>query len=154
MKISTIVEKSVVSMADGEIVGVVKDFHIDVDRLRATAIVLGGPNGLGLLPLNTVKSFGADAITIEDTQVIQWATGQISAASGREASTLKKLSVVDGDGNTVGELQDISLDLPGGQITSLQVGKGAVFGIGGHKEDIPTASIRMIGPSLITIELQ
>ncbi len=152
MKISTLIEKPVVSMADGEVIGHVQDFHIDVEGLSATALIIGGPNGPGILPLNIIKNFGADAIIMENTNAIQWTTGRNSAAAGREASTLKKLPVVDGAGDTVGELYDISLDLPGGQITFLHVSKGGIFGVGGHKEDVPTINIRKIGPTMITVE--
>ncbi len=152
MKISDLIGKPVVSMADGEKVGVVKDLVIDPEKLHATAFLLGGAPGQGFLPLEAVKSVGADAITIESAHLIKWATGQLSTATGREACDLKNLTVVDGSGTALGKLLEIYIDLPSGRIVSLHVSGGGVFGIGGHSTDIPAANVRTIGASLITAE--
>jgi sporulation protein YlmC with PRC-barrel domain len=139
-------------MDDGEKVGVVKNLLIDTDALQATAYLLGGPPGQGVLPFDKVKSVGEDAITIESAQLIKWATGQLSSSIGRESSELLKLTVVDGEGTNLGEVQDMEVDLHTGHISTFSVGGGGVFGIGGHTEDLPASAIRAIGPNLITAE--
>lgn len=152
MKVSEIIGKSVVSMSDGEKVGTVQDVIIDSGQLRATAIVLGGTPGQGYLPFETVKSIGNDAVTIETAQVIQWAT-QVNAATGRPTADLKKLPVMDASGTELGKLQDILVDIPSGQIVSLLVAGGGVFGIGAHRQEITSTHLRAIGPAFITAEI-
>jgi sporulation protein YlmC with PRC-barrel domain len=151
MNISDLRGKWIVSMTDGEKVGTVKDVLIDTERLRATALVIGGGRGQGFLPLDRVKSFGPDAITIENADGIQWATGQLHDDTGREASDLMKLRVMDGSGTVTGAVHELSVDLPSGNVLTLNVRKGGVFGIGADRVDVPVSDIVSIGASLVTI---
>jgi sporulation protein YlmC with PRC-barrel domain len=151
MNISDLKGKWIVSMTDGEKVGTVKDVLIDTERLRATALVIGGGPGQGLLPLDRVKSFGPDAITIENADGIQWATGQLHDDTGREASDLMKLRVMDGSGTVTGAVHELAVDLPSGNVLTLNVRKGGVFGIGAESVDVPVSDIVSIGASLVTV---
>ncbi len=153
MNISELIGKPVVSMVDGEKVGVVKDVMIDADQLKATAILLGGIPGQGILPFEQVKSVGHDAITIDSAQAIQWATGHLSTAAGRKADELKKLPVMDSSGTALGGIQDIEIDVTTGRLLSMKVGGGGVFGIGGHSTVVGIAQIRAIGPAMITADV-
>jgi len=153
MNISDLIGKPVVSMIDGEKVGVVKDLLVDPDNLRATALSLGGIPGQGLLPFEHIKSVGVDALTIETAQAIQWATGQLSTATGRPMHELKKLPVMDSSGTELGGIQDIEIDVSTGRLLSMKVGGGGVFGIGGHSTVVAIAQIRAIGAAMITADV-
>jgi sporulation protein YlmC with PRC-barrel domain len=152
MKISDLRGKPIVSMTDGERVGTVKDVLIDTGKLQATALVVGGGRGKGFLPLDRVKSFGPDAITIEDTDGIQWATGQLHDETGREASELMKLHVMDGSGTVAGAVHELTFDLPSGNVVTLNVRKGGLFGIGAETVDVAVSDIVSIGASLVTVK--
>jgi sporulation protein YlmC with PRC-barrel domain len=152
MKISDLRGNAIVSMSDGERVGTVRDVLIDTGKLQATALVIGGRPGQGYLPLDGVKSFGPDAITIENADGIQWATGQLHDDSGREAGELMKLHVMDGSGTSTGTVHELTVDLPSGNVLTLSVRKGGVFGIGADNVDVPVSDIVSIGPSLVTVK--
>jgi sporulation protein YlmC with PRC-barrel domain len=152
MKISDLRGMSIVSMADGERVGTVKDVLIDTGKLQATALVIGGEPGQGFLPLDRVKSFGPDAITVENADGIQWATGQLHDDAGREAGELMKLRVMDGSGTETGVVHELTVDLPSGNVLTLNVRKGGVFGIGADSFDVPASDIVSIGASLVTVK--
>jgi sporulation protein YlmC with PRC-barrel domain len=152
MKISDLRGNAIVSMTGGEKVGTVRDVLIDTTKLRATALVIGGRPGQGVLPLEHVKSFGPDAITIDNADGIQWATGQLHDDTGREAGELMKLGVIDGSGTSTGTVHDITVDLPSGDVLTLSVRKGGVFGIGSDNVDVPASDIVSIGDSLVTVK--
>jgi sporulation protein YlmC with PRC-barrel domain len=152
MKISDLRGKPIVSMIDGERVGTVTDVLIDIGKLQATALVIGGDPGRGFLQLNRVKNFGPDAITIENADGIQWATGLLHDDAGREASDLMKLKVIDGTGTLTGAVHELSVDLPSGNVLTMNVRKGGVFGIGAESVDVPVSDIVSIGASLVTVK--
>lgn len=153
MNISELIGKPIVSMIDGEKVGVVKDLLIDSEQLKVTAVLLGGIPGQGLLPYEQVKSVGLDAMTIESAQAIQWSTGQLATATGRPMHDLKKLPVMDSSGTELGGIQDIEIDVSTGRLQSIKVGGGGVFGIGGHSTVVAIAQIRTIGAAMITADV-
>jgi len=152
MKIGDLRGKPIVSMAGGEKVGTVKDVLIDTDKLLAMALVIGGGPGQGFLPLDRVKNFGPDAITVEDSNGIRWATGQLHDDTGREASALMKLRVIDGSGTVTGAVHELSIELPSGRVLTMNVRKGGVFGIGAESVDVPVSDIVSIGDSLVTVK--
>ena len=152
MKISDLRGKPIVSMMDGERVGTVKDVLIDTSKLQATGLIVGGGRGDGILRLDGVKSFGPDAITIENADGIQWATGQLHDDTGREASELLKLRVMDGSGTVAGAVHELTIDLPSGNVVTLNVHKGGLFGIGADSVDVPALDIVSIGASLVTVK--
>ena len=154
MKISDLRGNAIVSMADGERVGTVKDVLIDTGKLQATALLIGGRPGQGYLPLDRVKSFGPDAITIKNADGIQWVTGQLHDDSGREAGELTNLRVIDGSGTETGTVHEVTIDLPRGNVLTLSVRKGGVFGIGADNVDVPVSDIVSIGPSLVTVKTE
>lgn len=153
LKANDLIGKPIVSIVDGEKVGVVKEVLIDPASLKATAILIGGPPGQGLLPFESVKSVGDDAIMIETTQMIQWATGPLSSAAGRTIHDLKKMKVMDSSGKEIGKVHEVEIDVPSGQIASVHISGGGVFGIGAHSADVNLAHIRAIGSELITVDV-
>lgn len=150
MTLEDIKDKPIVGLAEGEKIGVAHDFLIDPKQLRATALVLGGQPGQGLLPLTSIRSIGADAITIESATLIQWTTSQLKDENGRTGTDLLSLTVVDESGTVLGTGRSLALS-DTGELQNIEVHKGGVFGIGEHRLDISPAQIRNIGPKLITV---
>lgn len=143
-------KKAVVSVSDGLKVGTVKDLLIDTTTLAATDLLVSGDSGLGRVPIENIKEIGQDAIMIESSQEVLWATSKASFP-GRRAKELLGLPVLDSKGNVVGSVHE--LDFLDFRITALNVHSGGVLGIGATNKRIPAEEIRGIGPKLITVEL-
>lgn len=152
MKISELKGRPVVSMAEGRKVGVVVDARIDPRQMAVTSLTIGGDPQQGFLPLERIKSIGQDAITIDSTDAIQWATNRPMDELSRSASELMDLNVVDGSGTLVGQAREISAEMPSGKVTSIEVTKGGVFGLGASHLQFPVSAIVAVGPKLITVQ--
>lgn len=149
-KVSELLGRNVVSMAGGEKVGTVKDILIDTDSLTATALLIAGESGRGGLPFAEILAFGPDAITVEDTKSVFWASAT-KPGPGREAAEIKGLTVLNAAGVEIGTVHDI--ELVGNRVHSLEVRSGGVFGIGASDAAVTNHSIRNIGPKLVTVDV-
>ena len=143
------INKTVVSMADGATVGKVKDlvFH----GLEFTSLVVSGERGEGLLPFASIGKNGPDAITIESYTLVDWNAGRSLVPESRTAHDLKKLSVVDGQGNNLGHISDFTMNGKG-HIQEFVTRTEGVFGIGSQESVVSQSRVRAIGPEMITVE--
>lgn len=139
-----------VSVIDGLKVGTVKDLLIDITSLVTTDLLVSRDSGLGRIPIEDVKEIGPDAIMIESSQEVLWATSKASFP-GRRANDLLGSPVLDTKGNVVGTLHE--MDLMDFCIIALEVRSGGILGLGATNTRIPAEEIRGIGPKLITVEL-
>ncbi len=150
MTLEDIQGKAIVSLQEGERIGTAEDLLIDPVRLTATAVVLGGEPGQGLLPLEGIRSIGPDAITVESAGLVRWTTSQLKDENGRLGENILSLTVVDEAGNVLGtgRCLDFAAD---GKLQNIETHKGGVFGIGEQRIGISVDKIRSIGPKLITV---
>jgi sporulation protein YlmC with PRC-barrel domain len=144
-----IIGKPVISMADGEKVGDVKDLLIDTSSLAAVTLVVHGNEGNYYISWPRVKSVGADAITIEDKSILDKPEKVVEPI--REFRELNGTTVVDGTGTVVGTVRELVLD-DDGRIKSIEAKAGGVFGIGTKDSSISAQEVRSIGPRLVTFE--
>ena len=140
-----------VSMDDGAKVGTVDVLLVDPKRLLVTALVLTGATGSGVLPFESIRAIGADAVTIDSTEPIQWTTEPLPTEAGRRSEEILGLKVIDAGGVIGGTVHDLSFD-SAGAVTSIDVRSGGVFGLGGKEQTVPASTIRGIGASLVTVD--
>lgn len=152
MKASQVKDMPVVSMADGTKIGNVQDVLIDTAKLRLAALVLSGPGGKSLLPFASVRSFGADVITVESASVTQGIEGHGAVESRRSLRELTNLRVINGEGTHLGDLKDLEVGADG-QVTELAAHRGGLLGMGGASVTVPASAVRGVGPKIITVDM-
>jgi sporulation protein YlmC with PRC-barrel domain len=154
MKASSLKGMPVVSMADGVQIGSVDDILFDTAALRVAALLLSTAGGQSVLPFAAVRTFGADAVTVESTTTTQPAVDQPGAGNlPRALSDLMSLKVVNGEGVNLGDIRDVTIEQASGALTELEAHRGGVLGLGGSAVTIPASAIRGIGPDLVTVDM-
>jgi sporulation protein YlmC with PRC-barrel domain len=149
MRPKEFVGKRVVSMADGEEIGKVKDLVFT--GLDLTALLVKGDRGEGLLSYGAIGANGPDAITIESYTLIDWSAGPALAPESRTIHEIEKLKVMDAEGNMIGHMHDFTMNSKG-VIEEIAVRTDGVFGIGAHETVVPGSRVRAIGADMITVE--
>jgi sporulation protein YlmC with PRC-barrel domain len=151
MKASELKNRPIVSLNDGVKVGEVSDLMLDATHVKVSSLVLVGHEGSSVVPFAAVRHIGTDAVTIEDSRIVQ-APADTNEISERGIGTLTGQSVMNQSGAIIGSVDDVEFDETNGQITALLMHRGGVFGIGGAYESVPASAIRGIGPHLITVD--
>ena len=149
MKENDFVGKPVVSMSDGAKIGKVRDMVFK--GLDLTSLVVNGERGEGLLPIGLIGTNGPDAITIESYTVVDWNAGRLQDPDSRNTHDLRKLSVVDADGNMLGKMHELTMNAKG-RVEEISVRTEGVFGIGAHETLVAASRVRAIGTDMITVE--
>jgi sporulation protein YlmC with PRC-barrel domain len=149
MKDKDFIGKAVVSMGDGAQVGTVKDLVFR--GLNLAALVVDGECGEGLLPYGSVGKNGPDAITIDSYTAIDWNAGRVVEPDSRSTHDLRKLSVVNAEGQILGHMHDFTMNSKG-HVQKIYVRTDGIFGIGAHKEVVAGSRVRAIGSNMITVE--
>jgi sporulation protein YlmC with PRC-barrel domain len=152
MRASTLKDKPVVSMADGAQVGTVEDVLFDPAELRLMGLALRGQSGKSILPFDSIRSIGADAVMVESAAETQGAGGQAIQDTMRGLGEITSLSVVNAEGTLLGKVKEVEID-EDGRLAQLEAHRGGVLGIGGTDVTVPPSAIRSIGPKLITVDM-
>ena len=153
MDASTLKDMPVMSMADGAKVGTVRDFLFDTAKLQVVALVLTSAGGEAILPLETVRSIGDDAIMVEHATATQGPTGQAPLVGLPGLDDLLSLQVVNSAGTHLGQVRGVEIDPVGGRLVSLTVHRGGLLGVGGTSVTVAATAIRAIGPKAVTVEI-
>jgi sporulation protein YlmC with PRC-barrel domain len=152
MKASALKGRGVVSMADGVQIGRIEDVLFDTVALRVAALALATTGGRSILPFSSVRSLGADAVTVESASAVQPEQG----AAGnplRGLGDLQGLKIVNGEGDYLGQVRDVVIEQSSGTLTEFEAHSGGMLGLGGTSVTIPSAAIRGIGPDLVTVDM-
>ena len=152
MNANTLKGMPVVSMADGAKIGIVKDVVFDPSQLRATGLLLVMASGESLLPFESVRSIGADAVMVETTTTTSGVGMQGALEDLCGLAEVVGLPILSGEGTHLGQVTDVAIDPGDGHITGLAVHRGGMLGIGGTRVMIEGSAIRGIGPSVVTVE--
>lgn len=141
---------AIVSIGEGATLGHIDDVLIDTKALRIDAFHVKGDKQQFVVPFARIKSVGADAVTIENSQVTQAASGG-SSGSVAGLDRLKRLKVVDEAGTHLGTVSGIEVDQVTGQVLGLAAHKGGLLGLGGETTTIAAGDIRSIGAEVMTV---
>jgi sporulation protein YlmC with PRC-barrel domain len=116
---------AVVSIEQGEKVGVVDNVLFDLDPKRVIAFKLIKPgllrSGNFILPMEDVESVGPDAVMIRNRDRIREQKGDRDYQNRPDLTSLSKLRVVTQDGTYVGTLATVQFEPKTGLITHLEV---------------------------------
>ena len=153
MKASALKDMPVVSMADGTQVGTVADVLLDAASLHVVALLLSAQSGQALLPFGSIRSIGADAVTIDSAAVTQGLTGRAAPEGTHGLGDLNGLSAVNGEGTLLGAVKEVEIEPAGGRLIELAVHRGGVLGLGGTSTSVLASTIRGIGAKLVTVDL-
>jgi sporulation protein YlmC with PRC-barrel domain len=154
MKASALKNMAVVSMTDGVQIGRVEEVLFDTAELRVAALMLTTTGGRSVLPFASVHRIGADAVTVESAMAAQAAGSQDGAGNVlRGLQDLLGLKVVSGEGTSLGDVRDVTIDPAGGALTELEAHRSGMLGLGGSSVVVPASAIRGIGPALVTVDL-
>jgi sporulation protein YlmC with PRC-barrel domain len=140
--------RQVISIAEGTKVGNVRDALLDTATHFVAGFVVGGDRGEVVLPFGKIAKIGPDAIMIEGAS----ATQSGGADGLRKLSDLQKLDVMSSEGTALGNVGDLELDQDSGQILSLDVRAGGVFGLGAQKQTVTIGLVRSFGTDAITVD--
>ncbi len=152
MKASGLKNRPIVSLNGGVKVGDVSDLTLDSTNVQLSAILLTGHEGNSVVPYPAVRHIGPDAVTIDDSRIVQ-APANHGGIEERRTSSLNGLAVLDEKGTVIGSVDDLEFDEESGRVTALLIHHGGVMGIGGSHQKIAASAIRGIGPEMVTVDL-
>lgn len=152
MDIDKLKGMTVVSVSEGARLGRVEDVLLDTSALQIGALKIAHEGQQFVIPFNLIKSIGADAITVESSQVTQ-ATGD-AATSLVSLRDFKKLKIVDEFGTLLGVLSGVEFEQQTGKMQQLLVHKGGVLGLGGTTKTVDASQVRGIGRDVVTVSAE
>jgi len=152
----TLIGRAVVSVTDGEKLGLISNLQLDLTERIVLGFLMGGDGGIfnrekpSFVPFAQVRTFGRDAVTIQDKSGITIAEG----APHNTAATLGDLKkrVVSASGEVIGDGEDVAFDDASGAITALQLApQGGFLGIGAATHTVPIEEVVGFGRDVITV---
>jgi uncharacterized protein YrrD len=146
---------AVVSIEEGEKVGVVDNVLFDLDPKRVIAFKLIKPgllrSGAFILPMEDVESVGPDAVMIRNRDKIREQKGDRDYQNRPDLTSLSKLRVVTQDGTYVGTLATVQFDPKTGLITQLEVTGGGFMDRLRRNQIVDVAEAISIGTDVAVI---
>ena len=146
---------AVVSISNGEKVGVVDDILLDTNQRRIQSFVIGS-GGLfggktGIVDMADVRSIGTDAIMIEDRSVIHGSRDEDRYRAFPDVRAVTSLRVVTASGEFVGNLDTLQVEPASGAIAALEVAKGGLLGAFRSNNIIPVEQVISIGRDVAVV---
>lgn len=149
----TIIGLPVISLAEGVRVGQVRDLVFDPDQRRIAALVINDASwkqDAELVPLDRIRSFGRDAITIHDNR------GIVKAKSNRDlyrlfnsGIKLDGLLVMTEGGNYLGVIEEVILDDHAG-MSAYEISTGFAKDVNQGKCLVPAEEALTVGRDVAT----
>ncbi len=134
----------VVNLENGEVVGEIDQLYWNAPGGEITGIAIRGGHGVVYLPLDGIDRVGQDAIFIKGDRE---AIGQ----PVHEPRSLNGLTVYDQDGNELGSVNDLMIDLAHGRVSGLNVSGGLLRDIVQGRQFIPWEAAQL-GKDAIIVE--
>ncbi len=147
MDVKEIVDKAVVSIAEGAKLGYVRNVFFDPNGRRLTALEIQRDGERIVIPFQQINNFGTDAITVEQSQLV----ATITQPDWVAYDELKQRKVVDATGTLLGKIERVQIEPASGAIQALTVHEGGILGLGGTTRTVPSDAIRGVGAELITV---
>lgn len=142
---------TIVSVAEAARLGAISDVVFASEPSRVAALQVRGAGADFVIPFDQARSFGADAVTVESSQVTQMASAGGTFEGLPRLTQLLRVKVVDDAGTLVGTLQTIVVDPATGSVVRLVALRGGIFGVGGASTTIAVEAIRSVGSDVLTV---
>ena len=151
MDVRTLQGKAVVSLDDAERLGQVSEVLFATDTLRIAGFRVADQGGDYVLPFEGISSVGPDAITVENQDMVRRpaSVGSVDHLPG--LAQLMNLKVVDESGTYHGTVSAVDADTTTGVVTSLDLEKGGLMGLGKERQRIDPSEVRSVGHDVLTI---
>lgn len=141
MKAEELHGKSIVSMADGERLGIVEDIFIDPAMRKITMVTLNGLKGRAAADFADFQTIGPDAITVLDRSAMHQNSSMYATEPLLTLHQLHGLDAVTGAGETLGKVHFIEFDPQSGAITEIEATAPGFAGFGHKVLHIPADAI-------------
>jgi uncharacterized protein YrrD len=140
----------VISLEEGQQLGVVKDLVIDREETCIAAIVIS-PKGFfkenRVLPYAKVQSVGSHAVTLaKATRVDKGLSQQLTKLTGR---SLEGTRIITDKGNALGAVDDVIINSESGKIAFLEINGNLLEGILKKQATLSIEFIKTIGKDVI-----
>ncbi len=142
---------TIVSISEATRLGTITDVLFQTEPLRVAALQGAGEGTEFVIPFEDVRNLGADAVTVESSQVTQIASTGTAIGNLMGLARLRQLKVVDETGTLVGTVETARLDTATGRVEHLVAYKGGVLGVGRAATTIPVEAIRSVGVDVLTV---
>ena len=151
----TLIGQSIVSFAEGRKLDSVKDLLMSQtnDSIVALLVDEGGlMSSSRVVPLEAVKSFGRDAVVIQDAQAVTTASAdpEVKAILNRNDQLLGKKVLTD-TGDALGSISDMYFDDSDGRILGFEVSGGLLGDIAKGTSYLAVEEIERLGPDVIFV---
>ncbi len=143
-----LIGRQVVSIAEGERLGVVKDVLFDPTARTVVAFALGGESGESILAFGKVRRIGPDAVMVDQKADLQ--SGPTEGA--KRFSEVEKLPAISVDGVNLGSVADAEFDSERSFLLTVDVRSGGVLGIGQQKAVYSIDKVKSFGTSAVTLD--
>ena len=120
---------AVVSLAEGTKLGAVDHALYDPTTLHLRALQVTGGGQTFLVPLDQVRTIGADAVMVASSQATQAVAKGGAFGDLVDLGRLQRLKVVDASGTLVGTLHDLDLDPATGHALRIMVPASATWSV-------------------------
>lgn len=151
----TLIGQSIVSFAEGRKLDSVKDLLMSQNNDSIVALLVdegGLMSSSRVVPLEAVKSFGRDAVVIDDAQAVTTASAdpEVKAILNRNDQLLGKKVLTD-TGDALGGIADIYFDDSDGRILGFEVSGGLLGDIARGTSYLAVDEIERLGPDVIFV---
>ena len=143
---------AVVTIQEGIRLGTVKGVELDATAGRIAYLHVHGAETRadGVLPWESVRTVGADAITVESLAVVQEAIP--AAERDRVTPDVGDRPVMTESGTHLGRVTGYDVDETTGRIERYHVATGGFIGRLTHREiSFPPAAVRAFGPDAMVV---
>jgi sporulation protein YlmC with PRC-barrel domain len=151
MKATNIVGMPIISVSEGVKAGQVADLAIMATEPQVTALVLKTDRDQTILPFESIRKIGPDAITIDNLGLVRVEEPTDGGDATRRFALLTGKETAGDDGTYLGDLKDLDIDPGTGHINSIILHRGGVMGIGGEDITVPGTHLHAFGQKLLTM---
>ncbi|MBA2488184.1 MAG: PRC-barrel domain-containing protein [Chloroflexi bacterium] len=150
-----VIGKDVLSLADGIRIHSVKDLIIgeENDSIVALLVDEGGLfSGSTVVPIEAVRSFGKDAVVIDDASAVVAASSlpRVHAIIDRKESLLGK-KVFTNEGQELGKIGDMYFTETDGKIVGLEVSGGTIGDLAKGTSYLPIEDVQRSGADVVFV---
>ncbi len=149
MNVDSFKQLPVVSIETGAKLGYLADLLFDTAPLRVAALRVKAEGQAFLVPWDTVKTVGPDAVMVPDDASAHTTSAESSLSALPDSAALRTLKVVDEGGTFIGTVKELDIDPGSGAVTQLEAHTGGMLGMGGTTTTIAAADIRSIGDEVL-----